>query len=147
MYAVSTAEFTAEGTADILVNKNIPLWGCLASLLSDNRLQFYSKLLLAVYKFLDMRKIATSAYHSNGNGGVERVNHTIAQMLAKAINERQEDWDVDLPHVEFAYNNSASAATGLAPNGVHMNRHPHLPFTIFEHHYARGHQSLARDHL
>ena len=28
-----------------------------------------------------------------------------------------------------------------------MNQLPHLPFTIFEHHYARGHQSLARDHL
>ena len=34
IYAVSTAEITAEGTADILVNKYIPLWGCPASLLS-----------------------------------------------------------------------------------------------------------------
>ena len=28
-----------------------------------------------------------------------------------------------------------------------MNRLSRLPLTIFEHHYARGHQSLARDHL
>ena len=95
-----------------------------------------------------MPKIVTSAYHSNGNGGVERVNHTMAQMLAMAANERQDDWDVHLPHVELYYNNSVSAATGLAPNEVHiMNRLPRLPLTIFEHHYARGHQSLARDHL
>ena len=46
-----------------------------------------------------------------------------------------------------AYNNSVSAATGLAPNEVHMNRLPRSPLTIFEHRYARGHQSLARDHL
>ena len=98
-----------------------------------------------MYKLLGVRKIATIAYH--GNGGVERVNHTMAQMLAMVVNERQDNWDVRLPHVEFAYNNSVSAATGLAPNEVHMNRLPRLPLTIFEHHYARGHQSLARDHL
>ena len=35
MYAVSAAEFTAEGTADILLNKYTPLWGCPANLLSS----------------------------------------------------------------------------------------------------------------
>ena len=44
-----------------------------------------------MYTLLDMRKIATSAYHPNGNGGVERVNHTMAQMLAMVVNERQDD--------------------------------------------------------
>ena len=43
MYAVSVAEFTIEGTADILVNKYIPLWGCPVSILSDNGFQFCSK--------------------------------------------------------------------------------------------------------
>jgi len=115
MYAVSAAEFTAEGTADILVNKYIPLWGCPVSLHSDNGLQFCSKLSHAIYKLQGIRKTATSSYHPNGNGGVERVNHTMAQMLAMVVNEQQNDWDAHLPHVEFAYNNSVSAATGLAP--------------------------------
>ena len=57
MYAVSAAEFTAEGTADILVNKYIPLWGRPVSLLSDNGLQFCSKLSHAIYKLHDMRKL------------------------------------------------------------------------------------------
>ena len=52
-----------------------------------------------------------------------------------------------MPHVKFAYNYSVSAATGLAPTEVHMNRLPRLSLTIFEQHYARGHQSLARDQL
>ena len=60
-------------------------------------------------------KLATSAY-PNGDDGVERVNHTMAQMLAMVVNERQDDWDVHLPHVDFAYDNSVSAATGLALN-------------------------------
>ena len=40
MFAVTTAEFTAEGTANILVNRFIPLWGCPSTLLYDNRPQF-----------------------------------------------------------------------------------------------------------
>ena len=147
MHAVSAAEFTAESTADILVNKYIPLWGCPVSLLSDNGLKFCSKLSHAIYKLLGLRKIATGSYHPNGNDGVERVNHTMAQMLAMVVNERQDDWHAHLPHVEFAYNNSVSTATGLAPNEVHMNCLPRLPLTVFEHPYSRGHRSLARDRL
>jgi hypothetical protein len=147
MYAVTDAEFTAEGTADVLVNKYIPVSGCPISILSDNGLQFCSKLSVAILKLLRVRKIATSAYHPSGNGGVERVNHTMAQMLAMVVNERQDDWDIHLPHVEFAYNNSVSAATGLAPNEVHMARLPRFPLTVFDNIYARGHQSLARDQL
>ena len=45
-------------------------------------------------------------------------------MLAMVCNEHQNDWDVHLPHVEYAYNNSVSAATGLASNEVHIGRLP-----------------------
>ena len=147
MYAVSAAEFTAEGTADIIVNKCIPLWRCPVSLLSDNCLQFCSKLSHAIYKLHGMREVGTSSYHSNGNAGVERVNNTMAQMLAMVVNEQQNEWDAHLPHVEFAYNNSVSVAIGLAPNEVHMDRLPRLPLTVFEHPYARGHRSLARGQI
>ena len=68
-------------------------------------------------------------------------------MLAMVVNEQQDDWDSRPPHVEFAYNNSVSAATSLAPNEVHMGRLPRLPLTVFERTGAAGHQSLARDHL
>ena len=54
MYAVSTVECAAEGSADILVNKYIPVSGCPSSLLSDNGLQFFSKRSLSVYKLLGM---------------------------------------------------------------------------------------------
>ena len=147
MYAVTAAEFTAEGTANFLINRCIPLWGCPRSILSDNGLQFCSKLSQAVYKLLGVRKIAISSYHPDGNSGMERVNHTMAQMLAMVVNELQNDWNVELPHVEFAYNNSVSAATGLAPDEVHMGSLPRLPLTIFERTGVFGHQSLARDHL
>ena len=68
-------------------------------------------------------------------------------MQAMIANERQDDWDLHIPHVEFAYNNSVSAATGLAPNEVHMGILPRLPLMVFGRTGVVGHQSLARDHL
>ena len=147
MFPVTAAEFTAEDTAKILVNQYIPLWGCPHTILSDNGLQFCSKLSQAVYQLLGVHKLATSSYHPNCNGGVERVNHTMAQMLAMVVNERQDDWDLHLPHVKFAYNNSVSAATGLTSSEVHMGRLPRLLLTVFDRTGVVGHQSLAREHL
>ena len=63
------------------------------------------------------------------------------------VNERQEDWNAQLPHVEFACNNSVSAATDLAPNKVHIVRLPGLSLSDFDRSGVAGHQSLARDHL
>ena len=63
------------------------------------------------------------------------------------VNERQDGWDLQLPLIEFAHNNSVSAVTGLAPNEVHMGRLSRLPLTVFERTGVAGHESLARDHL
>ena len=100
-----------------------------------------------MYRLLGVRKLATSSYRPNGNDGVERVNHTMAQMLAMVVNEQQNDWDLLLLQVEFAYNKSVSAATGLAPREIHMGRLPRLLLTVFERKGVAGHQGLARDHL
>ena len=40
MYTTAEAQFTAPGTADILVDRYIPLWGCTVTLLYDNGLRF-----------------------------------------------------------------------------------------------------------
>ena len=141
VFAVTAAEFTAEGTANILVNRFIPLWRCPSTLLSDNGLQFCAQLATAVYKLLGIHKLTTSAYHPSKNGGIERVNHIMAQMLAMVCNEHQNDWDVHLPHVENAYNKSVSAATGLTPNEVNIGRLPRLPLAIFDRPYGGVHQS------
>lgn len=147
MFPVSAANFTAQGTADVLVNQYMTKWGCMTTLLSDNGAHFCSKLSAAIYELMGVRKVTTSSYHPQTNGGTERVNHTMAQILTVAVNERQTDWDVHLPHIEFAYNNSVSQATGLAPNEVHMGRIPRIPLSVFDHPRVTGHQGLDRDQV
>ena len=66
-------------------------------------------------------------------------------MLAMVCNEHQNDWDVHLPHAEYAYNNSVSAVTGLAPNEVHIGLLPRLPLTVFDRSYGGAHQNLDCD--
>ena len=57
MFAVTAAEFTAVGMANILINRYIHLCRCPRSIIWDNGLQFCSKLLPPVYKLLGVRKI------------------------------------------------------------------------------------------
>ena len=133
----------AAGTADILLNEYIPLWGCRVMLLSDNGQEFNSKLATIVYDRVGIHKVNTSAYHPCTNGGVGRVNHALAQVLSMVGNEKQTDWDVLLPHVSAACNNPANVANGLAPNDIHIGRLPGLPLLVFQPDNIGGH----RDHL
>ena len=94
-----------------------------------------------------IRKIATTAFHPKSNGGVERVNHSLAQMLSLVISEQQDDWDEWLPCGVQAYNNSVSAATGLAPNEIHLGRMPRLPMTVIDECVVKGHTGERQDQL
>ena len=123
---VTHAEFTAGGTANLLTNEYNPSWGLSRNNLSDNGLQVCAKVSQPVYQLLGEHKLATSSYHLNGNGGAERVSHT---MLWSSANVKTTG--MQLPHTEFAYNKLVGAATGLAPNEVHIGRLPRLPLTVF----------------
>ena len=110
MFLATATELTAEGSTNILVNQYIPLWGCPRTILLENGLRFCSKFSQAVYQLLGVHMLATSSDHPNCNGGLEWVNHTMAQMLAMLVNDRQDDCDLPLPHFEFDYNYSIQSA-------------------------------------
>ena len=137
-YAVTQDERTAEEAARIFVEQYIPLWGCPHTLLSDNGSEFVARLSLAIYKLVRIRKIATTAFHPKSNGGVERVNHALAQMISLVISEQQDYWDECLPYVVQVYNNSASAATGLAPNEIHLGHMPRLTMIVSDECVVKG---------
>lgn len=59
-------------------------------------LQFYLKLLHRLSNLLGFA-MSRRAHTSNGNGGVERFNHSIEQVLGMVPNVRQGNWDAELP--------------------------------------------------
>ena len=79
-----------------------------------------------MYDILGSKKQLTSSFHPQTNGCVERLNHTVCQMLSHVVSSKQDDWDEYLLQVVYAHNNHISKATGLAPNEVHIGRYPEV---------------------
>ena len=96
---------------------------------------------------LDVQRLTISTYSLSGNSGVERAYCTMAKTLAIVCNEHPNDWNAHLSRVKYACNSSASAATGLASNEVHIGGLPRLPLAVFDRSYGGVRQSLDRDYL
>lgn len=91
MFAVAAAELTAKGAVKIFVNSYITVLGCRTTLFSDNGVQITSKLPSAIDNLLGGNKITPSSCHTPNNVSSERVNHTIARVLAVSADGRQND--------------------------------------------------------
>lgn len=111
-YSLQKAENNAMGFVAILVNEYIPRWGCPHTFLSDRGPEFANSVARGVYKMLGSIKKFTSSYHPQTNGMVERLNHTLCQMLAHLVADNQRDWDAMLSHAISAHNNNVSRGTG-----------------------------------
>ena len=77
--------------------------------------QFIVEFTWELYQHLGVKLAATTAYHPQGNGQMERVNQELEQYLQLFVNERQDDWDKLLPLAKFQYNNHVHSATQQTP--------------------------------
>lgn len=129
-YALTSEEKTAMGCASKLADDYIVRWGCPRYLLSDRDAEFTAKVAKDVYRMLGTKKRFTSSFHPQTNGCVERLNHTVRQMLSHVVSSQQTDWDEYLLQECYCHNNHVSKATGLAPTEIHIGRYPRMPMTI-----------------
>ena len=98
-----------------LVEKIYCRHGAPAILISDNGTEFINELMKQICVLLNIGRISTTPYHPQANGLVEQHNATLKSMLAVYVNRFQDDWDLYLPHVAYAYNTTISTATGFTP--------------------------------
>lgn len=122
-----TADQSAATIARLLVEQIVCRHGVPAELLSDRGAAFLSKLLNEVYQLMGMRKINTTAYHSQLDGLVEQFNRTLTNMLAKTVQRHGADWDERLPYVLYAYRASLQESTRESPFFLLYGRDPKLP--------------------
>ena len=102
--------------------------------------------LVELYEALGTVNKFTSSFHPQTNGMVERLNHTLCQMLSYLIADDQKSVDGMLMNAVAAHNNNVRGAR-LAPNEVHLGRYPRLPMTILEGRGVKCHQRLKQDQL
>jgi transposase InsO family protein len=105
-------------------------YGLPTSLVSDRDVRFTGRFWRALHKKLGTRLCLSSSYHPQTDGQTERANKTIKEVLRCFVAERQTDWHLHLPLLEFALNNSVSPSTGFSPFFLNHGRHPRLPDTL-----------------
>jgi hypothetical protein len=106
---------TADTIARILVEEIICRYGAPKQLLTDRGTNFMSEVMSKVTQIFRIHKINTSAYHPQTDGMVERFNSSLLKMLASYTASNQQDWDLWLPYVLFAYRTAPHSTTKLSP--------------------------------
>jgi len=110
-FAIPIVTHDAKTVARCLVDRVFPLVGIPEEILSDRGREFLSKLMSDLCDMLQVRRLTTSAYKPSTNGCVERFHRTLNMLLAKVMNDRQDDWDEWVTFTLSAYNASTQLNT------------------------------------
>src|SRR6202789_1197539 len=119
---------SAAGTARLYVQNVWKHHGLPKRAISDRGPQFVAEFMKELYRLLGVKLAATTAYHPQGDGQMERVNQELEQYLRLFINQRQDNWDELLPFAEFQYNNQIHSATLQVPFLLDTGQVPRMGF-------------------
>src|SRR5260370_4137183 len=97
---------------------------------SDHGVEFVSHFFHSLGSLLSMKLHFTSGYHPEGDSQTEWINQVLEQYLWAYMNYQQDNWALLLPLVEFAYNNAASATTGISPFFANKGYHLRLSMNL-----------------
>ena len=102
--------------ARLVAEEVIPLFGVPECLLSDRGTNLLSNLMMELCKILGIKKLNTTAYHTQCDGAVERFNRTLKTILRKHAAKFGCQWDRFLPGILWAYRNTPHTSTGEKPS-------------------------------
>lgn len=122
----AVADTDTSTTVDALVTQVICRHGLMHVLLSDRGSGFVSYLAQQVYKRLGIKHTTTTAYHPQSNGGVEVFNKVLKKLTKVWGDENQQDWDLLLPFIAFAYHTSYHTGIQEQPFFVERGRYARL---------------------
>lgn len=115
---------TTDETIQAFMSSWVSNYGVPHQLLTDQGSNFSSKLAQDVFRFLQIKKLWTTAYHPQTDGCVERFNRSLIKMLRAFSLEHQDSWDLQLPLVTHAYNTAIHSVTGYSPYFLMFGREP-----------------------
>ena len=98
------------------------------SIISDRGVQFAVEMMKELNHLLGIQTKLSTAYHSQIDGQIERINQELKQYLRVFIDHRQEQWPDWLGTAEFAYNNKIYATTKILPFKANYGQDPRMGF-------------------
>lgn len=81
IYAMTVNSLTAPGVANIPMYSCIFSCGCLLGLISIDGLHVCPELSCELYRLVGAQMVVASSFRALFNGGTDRVNHSMAQIL------------------------------------------------------------------
>ncbi|GJZ50039.1 putative reverse transcriptase domain-containing protein [Tanacetum coccineum] len=108
-------DFKMGNLARLYTNEIVTRHGVPVSIISDRDRLFTSRFWQTLQKALGTRLDMSTAYHPQTDGQSERTIQTLEDMLRACVIDFGGNWDVNLPLVEFSYNNSYPSSIRCAP--------------------------------
>ncbi|KAL5467722.1 hypothetical protein EMCRGX_G031986 [Ephydatia muelleri] len=116
----------------IFLNKVICRFGAPKVIISDQGREFVNSVCKKLFKLTKVHHKISSAYHPQTNGLIERYNQTLQRSLVKLVNKEQDNWEIFLEGVLFAYQTSVHKSTGVPPFEIMFGRTAILPIETEE---------------
>lgn len=118
---IPTKRATANDVVKALRERIIFRFGCLTIFLSDNGVQFTSRL---VKSFLQENGIEhrTTALYSPHENATERMNRVVKTMIAQNTGSDHRNWDECLPEIAFAINTATQESSKYTPAEIIFGR-------------------------
>jgi len=112
-----------EGIAKIYKDDIWKLHGVPKKILSDRGPQFTLEFMEEFTKVLETKRQLSTAYHSQTDGQMERINQEIGMFLWHYVNYQQDNWTDWLATAEFQYNDKKHVAIERTPFKLNFGRH------------------------
>ncbi|KII74227.1 Retrovirus-related Pol polyprotein [Thelohanellus kitauei] len=123
--AEALTDQSADSAAEAFMRCVVSRYGIPKQIHSDKGTQFESTLFQSLCSSLHISKTSTTPYHPMGNGGVERANRSIKEVLRHYVSNQQNDWDDQLPLALLALRAFPHTSTKYSPalltHGAELN--------------------------
>lgn len=129
-HAFPCSNQTAKQVARKLWDNVFCVYGFAERIHTDQCANFESELIVELLKLSGVTKSHTTAYHPMGNGGTERFNRTLGNMLRSLPLRAKQQWPQQIQTLTFAYNATVHETTGYAPFHLMFGRVPRLPVDV-----------------
>lgn len=122
----------AETVAQVFVRSIVLKFGLPEIVLTDQGSNFLSQVFQNTCKLFGIKRIHTTAFHPESNGGIERGHRVLIEYLRHYVTEDQRDWDDWVPFATHVYNVTTHRATGYTPFELLFGYRARVPSSLQE---------------